>query len=99
MLFSLWPSTTEAHLISITQMQMDFLIEGHYESKNYRFIRDLLSAILDSCRDYHDRNPFIETRERSQVHTGKLSVHRGEGGQVGIPSRSRNASVLRVVTR
>jgi hypothetical protein len=99
MLFSLWPSTSEAHLISMTQMQMDILIDGHYESKNDRFIRYLLSAILDSCRDYHDRDPFIETRKRSQAQTGKLSVHRGQGGQVGIPSRSGNAALLRVVTR
>ena len=47
------------------------------ESKNNQFIRYFLGDISDSCSDYHDRHPFIETRERSQAQTGKLPVHRG----------------------
>jgi hypothetical protein len=77
MLFSLWPTTRGAHLISINQMQMDILIEVYHESKDDQFVRYSLSVIFDSSGDYHDRHPFIETRKRSQAHTGKLSVHRG----------------------
>jgi hypothetical protein len=75
--FSLWPSTSGAHLISVKQMQIETLMEVYHESKDDQFIRYSLSVISDSCGDYHDRHPFIETRKRSQAQIGQLSVHRG----------------------